>query len=64
MTPRRNHYSKREKEMVTDNGVPYDPPRPSDIEGRPSVGEDPLLDALIREHEERDPAKVKLTRDE
>jgi len=35
--------------------VPLEPPRPVDIEGRPSVGDDPLLDKLRKEHPEREP---------
>jgi len=33
--------------------IPLEPPRPSDIEGRPSVGDDALLDKLFKEHPER-----------
>jgi len=60
----RGHSSRRERHQINDNGVPLEPPKPNDIEGRPAVGavkgDDALLDALIREHPERDPAKVKL----
>jgi hypothetical protein len=52
--------SKQEEEMVNSDGRPLEPPRPNDIEGRPSVGwDDPLLDALIKEHPERDPVNIK-----
>lgn len=52
--------AKRERAAITDDGVPLEPPRPTDIEGRPSVGEDPLLDALIKRHPEKDPANTKM----
>ena len=56
--------SKKENRMINADGLPLEPPKPSDIEGRPAVGEykgdDPLLSRLIKEHPERDPARVKL----
>jgi hypothetical protein len=60
----RGHSSNRERERIDGDGRPFEPPRPTDIEGRPAVGaakgDDPLLEALIAKHPERDPAKVKL----
>jgi len=58
----RGHYSKLERELIDKDGLPLEPPRPSDIEGRPPVGphgDDPLLNALIKEHPEKDPANIK-----
>lgn len=64
---RRGYLGKLEQEAIDEHGRPLEPPRPSDIEGRPAVGDkggDPLLDALIRHHEERDPAKIKKEEDD
>ena len=63
----RGHYNKKEHELIAEDGRPFEPPKPNDIEGRPAVGqakgEDPLLDALIRCHPERDPVHLKLSED-
>jgi hypothetical protein len=52
--PRLRHY-KHKKPDADDDAVPIEPPRPSDIEGRPSVGDDPLLDKLHAVHPEKAP---------
>jgi hypothetical protein len=62
-TKARGHYSKRENELIATDGRPLEPPRMSDIEGRPGVGTDELLAALIKHHPEKDPANTKLDED-
>jgi len=59
----RGHSSRKERRKIDDDGIPLEPPRPTDIEGRPAVGavkgDDALLDALIRHHPEKDPINIK-----
>ena len=55
---------KRNDTLIDADGQP---PKPTDIEGRPAVGkfkgDDPMLAALIKHHPERDPARIKLLED-
>ena len=64
MARSRRYHNKSEQELIAADGRPLEPPRPSDIEGRPAVGEDALLAKLIKEHPEKDPANTKMEQDE